>query len=331
MIYRLSPVVPFLIMIITLACSPGKVNHPQNEGYLYGADSAKIYYRVIGSAPDTLVAIHGGPGAGMHSILPSFKPLAENFTLIFYDQRGGGRSALPSDTTKLKPDYYVEDLDAVRQFFGINKMNIVTHSFGAILAARYARKYPKNLDRLVFHGATGPSLQQELKLRKTGATVSPPSPDPELSARSSELLRMLLNGTASDPLETCRQYEEINRKLSLTRGDSILYRGTTCNAPPEAIRYYYRYTVQLAPRYYGNWDFTNKLGMLKAPLLVVYGKKDTLMHPAQRSWVSSVPNGRLLLVPGAEKGAFSANPEFVFPAVDSFFHGKWPELAFIPN
>ena len=62
-------------------------------------------------------------------------------------------------------------------------------------------------------------------------------------------------------------------------------------------------------------------------MLVVYGKKDTLAIPSQREWVKALPSGRLLLVPDAWKGAFSDNPEFVFPAIEEFFSGDWPKAA----
>ena len=57
------------------------------EGYLQGADDVRLYYRVVGSASDTIVAVHGGPGAGMNAFLPDIEPLAQNHTVIFYDQR----------------------------------------------------------------------------------------------------------------------------------------------------------------------------------------------------------------------------------------------------
>ncbi len=116
--------------------------------------------------------------------------------------------AQSADTTKLKPEYFVEDLEAVRSHFGLGQMNVITHSFGSVLVAQYAMKYPDHLNRMVFHGATGPHLMQELKIRKKKAEIAPPSPDTVLSNRASELLQALLNGTASDPVATCREYEE---------------------------------------------------------------------------------------------------------------------------
>ena len=297
------------------------------EGYLAGSDEAEIYYRVLGHGQDTLVVLHGGPGAGMHSILSSVKPLGKNHILILYDQRGGGHSELPADTTKLKPRYFVEDLEAVRRYFEIKKMNLLAHSFGSILAAEYARTYPSRIGRWIFHGATAPSLRQELELRKVKAERAEPPPDTALAGRASALLRKLLNGTAEDPVAACLEYEQINRKLAHMKGEEVTYRGTTCDAPPEAVRYYYRYTARLAPQYYEGWNFTDQLKQVTAPLLVLYGKRDSLMVPAQQSWASAVPNGRFLPVPNAGKSAFSDNPDFVFPSIDTFFRGEWPEAA----
>jgi proline iminopeptidase len=61
-------------------------------GYVTMSDSAKLYYRIMGRGADTIIAIHGGPGMDQESIAGDFTPLANKHTVIFYDQRGGGRS-----------------------------------------------------------------------------------------------------------------------------------------------------------------------------------------------------------------------------------------------
>ncbi len=288
-----------------------------NDGFITADDGVELYYRIMGTGQDTIVILHGGPGAGMHTVIPMMEPLAESFTLIFYDQRGGGRSTLPEDTTKLQPQYFVEDLEAVCKHFGLEQMNVLTHSFGSILVAEYAQKYPDRLKRMVFHGSTGPSRAEAGKYYRAQAAASTGSPDTALANRASELFQSLLNGTADDPVETCRKYEEIGLQLLIARGDSTNYQGTTCNAPPEAIRYYYQYTAQLAPRYFGAWDYMEDLDEVAAHLLVIWGERDSLGIPMQQQWVEAVPNSRLLLVPDAEKSAFS-----VFPEVIDFFQGS---------
>lgn len=314
-----SIIAGFVFVALLTGCDTETSSIQTKDGYVTGSDGIKQYYQVMGNAQDTVVVIHGGPGAGIHTVIPMMKPLTESFTLIFYDQRGGGRSTLPEDTTRLQPHHFVEDLEAVRKHFGLEQMNVITHSFGSILVAEYAKIYPNRLKRMVFHGSTGPSRAEAGKYYQAQAATAMQSPDTALSNRASELLQSLLDGTASDPLETCLEYEEISRELTFARGDSTDYQGTTCNAPPEAIRYYYQYTAQLAPRYFGDWNYMKDLKDVIAPLLVVYGEQDSLGILMQQQWTEAVPNSRLLLVPDAKKGAFSDNPGATVPEVTEFF------------
>jgi proline iminopeptidase len=282
-----------------------------------------LYFRVVGAGSDTVVMVHGGPGAGINSILPAVEPLADDFVLVFYDQRGGGRSTLPADTALLHADYFVADLEAVRRHFRLDRLKIFAHSFGSVLVASYAKRHPERVERMVFHGATGPQRARAARIARAAA----PSPDTALSNRATGLLRTLLDGTASDPVATCREYEAIGRRLSALRGEPTTWTGSTCEAPAEAVRYYYRHTAQYAPRTFGDWDFTSGLERVSAPLLVVYGQRDSLALPVQRAWAAAVPHGRLLRVPGAGKAAITDRPDLVISAVTTFFGGDWPARA----
>ena len=122
------------------------------EGYVTVPDSARLYYRVVGTRGDTLIAIHGGPGVDLESIAGDFAPLAERHVVIFYDQRGAGRSTLPRDTTTLNAAQQVRDLDAVRRFFGLARVTLVAHSYGPLLAASYAIAHPDVVRRMVKKG-----------------------------------------------------------------------------------------------------------------------------------------------------------------------------------
>ncbi|HVR42359.1 MAG TPA: alpha/beta fold hydrolase [Thermoanaerobaculia bacterium] len=113
-----------------MACAFRGAGSGAEEGFLEGAGGARIFYRVVGTGAETAVAVHGGPGAGMNAFFSDLLPLAAGYRVIFYDQRGGGRSDLPADTALLDARHHVEDLEAVRRHFGLERMSVVAHSFG---------------------------------------------------------------------------------------------------------------------------------------------------------------------------------------------------------
>src|SRR5215471_214031 len=91
--------------------------------------SVSLFYRMQGQGSDTIIAIHGGPGVDLESIANDFEPLTEHHVVIFYDQRGTGRSTLPEDTTTLTAAHQISDLDAVRQYFHLSRVTLVAHSY----------------------------------------------------------------------------------------------------------------------------------------------------------------------------------------------------------
>lgn len=320
-----------LVLAVAIACA-GESSEPAEpaidpaapvEGTLVGAEGARLFYQVVGVGPDTLFVLHGGPGAGIGSVRPDFEPLAERHTLVFYDQRGGGRSELPADTTLLDRRTFVEDLDAVRRHFGAERMILLAHSFGAILAAQYAIEHPQRVERMILHGATGPSRDRAAEVaRRSGS-----SRDPATDARLREAMEVLISGSAEDPVAACREYEGLLREKAAGEGSPSGWKGTTCAADPEAVRYAYRYTARLTPMSFGDWDYTCAMGDVEAPLLVVYGDRDSLGLAQQEAWAAAAPNGRLVTVPNAGKGAAGDRPEVVFAAIDAFLAGGWPAAA----
>lgn len=316
-----------LVVALGLLAGLGCAAVPQAErsndrGYLEGMEGVRLFYRVEGSGPDTVVVIHGGPGAGMDAVRPDFGPLAQNRTVIYYDQRGGGRSTLPSDTMQLGPDHHVGDLEAVRRFFGFRRMNIVAHSFGSLIAAEYALRHPDRLGRIVFLGATGPSRSSAAELARARFAQA----DSILLRKVFEPMAALLSGTAQDPVAACEAYHAAGAELTASLGRlPAAGRGSECLMEPEALRYYFRYTAQVSPRLFGDWDYTSSLDSLAAPLLVIHGDNDPRALEVQRKWAAAVSRGGILIVPDAGKGAYVQQPRMVFSAIDEFFGGGWPE------
>lgn len=322
--FILRYIIPVLLLLSIAGCSFPKEYGISKHGYLTGAGGDSLYYEIRGASTDTLIIIHGGPGAGMYSFLPSAEALSEYFTLIFYDQRGGGKSVLPADTNELRPGYYTADLDSVRAHFGLKKMDVIAHSFGAVLLAEYAQIHPERLGKIILHGATGPVRADagNYYREKARELSKLPKADSGLVQKSSELLGKLLQGKAESPMQTCKEYEELTRKIAQQRKQPADYQGTTCKAPPQAIKYYYQYTAQLAPSYFGDWDYTGTLEDISSPVLILYGERDSLGIPMQKQWKKVFPRSELKVVPEAGKGVLSGNPDYAIPEIVAFLKGE---------
>jgi proline iminopeptidase len=105
-----------------------------------------IFERRVGSGPPTVV-LHGGPGAHHDYLLPGFDELARGRELIYYDQRGGGRSPV-SRETPVGWREQVADLEELRLQWGFERLTLAGYSWGGLLALLYAVEYPHRAARL---------------------------------------------------------------------------------------------------------------------------------------------------------------------------------------
>jgi len=99
-----------------------------------------LFERRIGQGPPTVV-LHGGPGAHHDYLLPGFDALARGRELIYYDQRGGGRSAV-SRETPVGWREQVADLEELRKAWELERLTLVGYSWGGLLALLYALEFP---------------------------------------------------------------------------------------------------------------------------------------------------------------------------------------------
>jgi proline iminopeptidase len=106
----------------------------------------RIFERRIGKGPPTVV-LHGGPGAHHDYLLPGFDALAQGRELIYYDQRGGGKSAVPRETAVGWREQ-VADLEELRHQWGIEQLTLAGYSWGGLLALLYALEHSDRVGRL---------------------------------------------------------------------------------------------------------------------------------------------------------------------------------------
>lgn len=105
-----------------------------------------LFTRTVGAGPEVIV-LHGGPGAHLDYLLPQFDELATGRRLRYYDQRGGGRSAVERDVPVGWREQ-VGDLDALIDHWDLAPATILGYSWGGLLAQLYAVEHPDRVARL---------------------------------------------------------------------------------------------------------------------------------------------------------------------------------------
>jgi proline iminopeptidase len=106
----------------------------------------ELFVRRIGRGSPAVV-LHGGPGAHHDYLLPGFDALADGRELIYYDQRGGGRSPVARDVAVGWTEH-VADLEALRTTWGLERLTLAGYSWGGLLALLYALSHPGHVGRL---------------------------------------------------------------------------------------------------------------------------------------------------------------------------------------
>jgi len=290
--------------------------------YVTVADGIKLYVAESGSG-SPIVVIHGGPGMDHESLAGDLVPLEQHHRLIEYDQRGGGLSTLPADTSLLTIEHHVDDLEALRQQLGLDKMTLVAHSFGPAIAALYAIKYPEHVERMIFIGPIPPRKGDFFKL--FGESFQPRLTD-EQRKRGNELQEQFK--TAKDVNAVCREYWSIMTPPRLAKNTPLsVVKSDLCKAPGEAIRYGMTKTNPATFGSLGDWNWTADLAHVQAPVLIIHGEQDAIPMSMVNEWVTALPNARILRVANAAHFPHAEQPQIVFAAIEKFVAGDWPENA----
>lgn len=293
-----------------------------HEGFVEAGDDVRLFYRTVGSIGDTMVVIHGGPGFDMEYFAADLEPLADRMTLLFYDQRGAGRSSLVSDSVQLDARRFVDDLEALRMHFGLEKMTLFGHSWGAAVAALYTFEHPERVGRLLIVGGVPIRRAQLVDAFQQMAA----------GRDSTERRRMEERYEAhlADPgdAEACRAYYELwFRPFYRDPAAANRTRGDFCAGAPDALRNKVESVDRYTQASLGDWDWRPSAADVDAPTLVIHGTADPLPMAGSRDWARALPNARLLVLDGVGHFPYLEVPDAFFSAVSDFVQGEWPAEA----
>ena len=110
-------------------------------------DGTRLSYRLAGDGRP-LVCLPGGPGRASE-YLGDLGGLGTSRQLVLLDPRGVGMSADPADPATFRVDRLVSDVESLRAHLGLDQMDLLAHSAGAVLATLYAAACPERLSALI--------------------------------------------------------------------------------------------------------------------------------------------------------------------------------------
>jgi proline iminopeptidase len=248
----------------------------------------EVWYAIVGAGGGIpLVVLHGGPGFP-HDYLGSLDALADERPVVFYDQLGCGRSDHPDDPALWRIERFGAELGQVRAALGLERVHLLGHSWGTMLATDYALTPPVGLASLVL---ASPLLSTARWLADQAA------------------YRRQLPADVRCTLDRCEATGATDsREYAAAMAVYFGQHGCRLETGPEALQHSSGgmnpavYQAMWGPNEFcvtGNladYDRTSRLGELALPVLLTCGRYDQAA-PATVAWYQS-------LLPDAELAVF---------------------------
>jgi proline iminopeptidase len=216
--------------------------------------------RTIGQGPDVVV-LHGGPGADHSSLTTEFDPLSVGRRLVYYDQRGCGRTRTPR-SAPLGWTHHVSDLGTLLDEWGLVNANLLGYSWGGLLALLYATQHPDRIASLALVSPAPITAKERAAFLDRFAVRMD---HPWIQTRQLELERSDLRHR--DPAA----FRQRAFELSIAP-----YFNDPRNAAGSRQFLISVKTREAIWRSLGDYDLTSRLRKIRIPALVLHGRHDPI-------------------------------------------------------
>jgi proline-specific peptidase len=277
----------------------------------------QTWYRTVEAERDegraALLCLHGGPGANWLHVKP-YEVLADERRVVFYDQLGAGNSVVdePHDPAMWTPELYVEEVDAVREALGLERVHILGHSWGGMLGMQYAAGRPEGLVSLVVESSP-PSVPAWMPEIARLRSELPPKVEATLRVHEEA-------GTTDSP-----EYEEavmvfykrhlcraepwpdwVNECFALLETNPEVYH--SMNGPSE---FHVIGTIK-------DWDITDRIGQIEVPTLIFSGRYDEVTPASTELAHRLIPGSEYVIMEASSHMSQAEQPEETFALVRDF-------------
>lgn len=281
-----------IVLIVFVSYSNGLAQEEVKveEGYK-SINGTEIFYKRMGDG-EPIIIVHGGPVLEHGYLVPYLKPLSENYELIFFDQRLSGRSSADVDSSDVRLDQFVDDIEALRRVLKVGKFHLVAHSWGGLLAMNYAIKYSENLRSLILLN----SMPASSKLWREEEQLLTQKITEEDSAKRQAIIN-------SEPFKK-------NRPKAIEQLLILSFRNQFFNPSlADSLEFYIPDDYMIRSRRFGhmmrdisNYDLHTALSSTDVPTLILYGEMEPAVSVSASELNNTIPNSRLSII--RESGHF---------------------------
>jgi len=265
---------------------------------------------------DPLLVLHGGPGLFHDYLVPYFKELAKEYQVIFYDQRGCGKTAFPVDTSTINISNYVEDVEGIRKHLKLGKIILLGHSFGSILAVDYAKKYTNHISKLIlvspapatseFFDITFNNMQSKRKEEDTKALIE----------------AMMSDGFSKRDPEVFKKTVLLQDKVNLVDQEKIgeLYDSMIFdkkNAQNMLL------VSSIMEKNFFNYNLTEGIETINTPTLVVIGDLDNVPFASTQLIVENIKGAKLEVIKKSCHYPFYETPKEFNSIINDFLNPEY--------
>ena len=264
-----------------------------------------LFVDVIGDGRPVIV-LHGGPDFDQSYLRPELDRLATTARLVYYDQRGRGRSAAGVRAEDVSISSEIADLEALRQGLGLDAVTVLGHSWGGLLAMEYATRHPEHVSHLVLMNTAPVWPEGWIELRSHLAQLRSPSTIAEMR----ELGPMIEAGDLDAERRFYRLYFAVT-VLDAELLDRVVGRLRE-HFTPQTMRLARAIEDRLfAETARPGYDLRPRLRELDVPTLVLHGEHDFIPVDVAREVASAIAGATLAVVPGSGHFSYADQPEAV--------------------
>jgi proline iminopeptidase len=300
--------------------APASSVYSTDQGYV-DANGVLLYYEAFGRGP-TLLILHGGPGASHDYFLPYLVPLARTHRLVFIDERGSGKSQKLEDPKGYTIENMAEDVEAVRRALGLDRVDLLGHSYGGTLAQAYALKYQGNLRHLIL----GSTFSSTKALNAIFVRMKEKM-EPALRERIDRMEKEGLFGHGKD-YEKQRYTSDymiaawgegyfpyVYQRRPDPNYDPTAFGGTSWDLYREMWGSHGEFVVD------GNLasvEYTDRLVEIKVPTLILVGDHDECDPSLSRAMQEKITGSKMVVLPESGHMTFVDQPDLFVKTVNEF-------------